>query len=486
MEQQFDFRSWIAHQSGNYEYKKVDDDHILLVTPYTEAQINFYDIGEGQDEVVEFKIIEGNEYEPKFFLHFQPTHKEHAIELFYEFVDALEEFGNKQTKEILLCCTSAFTTSYFAECLNKEAQANDLNYSFNAVSVDHVYEAGVGKYAILLAPQIAYMQKELAPIMKDSIVLTIPGKLFGSFDARSYLPELERELNENRKKKQQNERKEIKEFSSNDKRTLVISIFGSSEEARIYYRLYDHWDVVVDDVVIKKRITGYDIEDVINLNAFSADGKITVDQIGIAIPGIIDNGILDLHSNQTFDLNYGLANGFNLKEYYENLYKVPVYVNNNTNAAALGWYAKHKDEYEGKNIIYYSQPRGYIMGGQGIVINGQLVPGKNNAAGEIKYILNRFSYTNPLSFNPFNPEDMLQVVTNTVLMDIALLNVDVVCVRCPLMDDMVKLKENLKKYVPESILPELRYVENYNEHIMIGELAICLGGSQDESKSIAS
>ncbi len=476
MSQTFNFREWIASQKGNYEYKKVDENHIQLVTSYTVAQINFHDIGEGQEEVVEFKIVEDNENEPKFFLHFQADHEEHAKELFGEFVEALEELGNQQVKEILLCCTSAFTSTYFAERLNQAAHETGLLYSFSAVSVNEVYHAGIGKYAILLAPQISYMQKQLSEVMKESMILTIPSKFFGSFDARNYLPELDHQLKGKTISKRAKIEKEIINFiESNTKCILVISVVTEARESRIYYRIYNRLEVILDDVVIKKRIKVKDIEDVIRTHIYSSSGQITIDQIGIAIPGIIDNGIVNFPRNATVDLNNGEKNGFAFQKYFEDKFNVKVHVENNTNAAAIGWGVKHHKDIKVGNIIYYSQPRGFAFGGQGIIQHGRLVKGKSSSAGEIKYIVNRFSYQNPLSFNPFNPSDMFQIVLNVVLMDIAMLNPNILCIRCDLVTDMEMLRQEVLKYVPEEAIPELHSVKNYYEHVLLGEFALCLG-----------
>ncbi len=466
----FDFRKWIQSQEIKYPINAEDRNHFKIITPVTVGQINFYDIGEDQDEVVEFKIVLDDESNPNFFLHFQANHEDHAKELFFEFIEALDELENSQVKEILLCCTSAFTTSHFASKLNEEAEKSGMKYSFSAVSMNQIYEAGVGKYAILLAPQISYLQKKLKEVMKDTTVLTIPSILFGKFDAYTYLIELDKELKNTTSEKKNHEIRKYN-IKENDKRILVISAFANGDYANIYYRIYDHGKITVNECVNKKFMKIEDIEDIIDTQVCEQSGKAKVDAIGIAIPGIIHEGRLFLPSTNTTDFNHGEASGFAIQEWFRNKYQVPVHVHNNTNCAAIGWYGI-QDKY--KNIVFYSQPRGWVHGGQGIVVDGKLIIGSHSSAGENKYVMNRFNYSTPMTFNPFNPDDMLQIVCNVLVMDIAFLDPEVICVRSELTPNMDDVKKALSKYIPEDHIPELIYIDDYNEHIMNGVMFYCI------------
>ncbi len=472
METTFDVRELIESSKNHHLFTKIDKDHYVLEKPYGQAQINFYNIGENQEEVVEFKIISQEDpYQPKFFLHFQQNNKEHSEELFSEFLQYIDELDNHQVKEILLCCTSAFTTSYFAQKLNEEAKQRDLPYSFSAVSVSEIYGAGEGKYAILLAPQIAYMQKEIAQIMKNTHVFTIPGKLFGAFDARTYLSELDLQLKDIHNKKEEIPNHKINDYTSEEK-ILVIDVVTNAKQAKIYYRIYDHLKIVVDNCVRKRKLNLEDINDIIKTQALGRDGKINVDKIGIAIPGMVHDGKLDLPKTRYLDLNNGQQNGFEIKKWFEETYGIPVFIFNNTNAAAVGWHAMHAKEY--KNIIFYSQPKGWIVGGQGIICDGKIVYGRKGLAGENRFIFNQFNFQNPLTFNANNPESILQMVTKIILMDIATIDPEVICLRCDLLTDMQVVKNEVSKYIDSDYIPEIVKVTDYNEHIMTGALIYCL------------
>lgn len=472
MNTEYDVRTIIEQPHPKHQFKKIDNDHYLLEKPYGQAQINFYDIGEGQGQVVEFKIITDNEYQPKFFLHFQQNSQEHSEELFSEFLQALDDLDNNQVKEILLCCTSAFTTSFFAEKLNEEASLVGLPYHFSAVSFDQIYEAGDGKFAILLAPQIAYKQKEVAQVMKDVHVLTIPGKLFGAFDAHSYVIEMDAELKKITSKPEEDKNLEIKDLK-NEERILVISVVATARQAKIYYRIHDHLKIVTKNCIRKRKLTLRDIEDIINTQAFGCDGKINVNKIGIAIPGIIHKGRINMPRDPYVDFQNGQENHFEIKKWFEEKYNVPVYILNNTNAAAVGWYALHYKEY--KNIIFYSQPKGWVVGGQGIIIDGKLVHGNHGLAGENRIIVQHFNYQNPLSMpNMYDIKNIAQMISKIILMDIATLDPEVICLRSELITDPQIVIDKLSETIEPEYIPKIVLIKDYNEHIMAGALIHCL------------
>ncbi len=466
MPQEFNFKQWIREQSGAYTFVEEDEDHFRLATDYAVAQINFYAI-EGEEEVIEFRIDTTDSDEAKFFLHFHANHREHAIELFEEMVQTLTDLQDQVIKEVLLCCTSGLTTSFFAEKLNQVAQEQNFPYSFSAVSVNDVYEAGVGKVAILLAPQIRYMEKQLKEVMTDSVILNISTKVFGTYDALSCIQEMDQEIQKMKKSKEEQVIEKIHPEMEAKQRVMIISAMIVNTYGHIFYRVYDHGKIELDRVVRKRRITLKDIEDVIDTQVCSCSGTVDVDCIGLAIPGVIHHGVLYLSPTSQTDLVQGHGEGFAIKEYLETKYKVPFSIDNNTNAAALGWYGQQNED---SNIVLYSQPRGWVYGGQGIVIDGKVLHGRLNGAGEIKNIVDQFRLNTPLRYNPYNPEHVFELVTKVILMDISLLDPDVICLRSELTPDMGRLRQELAKYMDATRIPKLVYIDNFNEYIMLGEL----------------
>ncbi len=75
-----------------------------------------------------------------------------------------------------------------------------------------------------------------------------------------------------------------------------------------------------------------------------------------------------------------------MKTDFEDKYQIKVFADNNANAAAIGFREEHP---EYSNIVYHTQPFSYGIGGQGIIMNGQPVRGKNGIAGEVRFFLRR-------------------------------------------------------------------------------------------------
>ncbi len=468
-ETSFDFRKWILEQKGPYETKELDHDHFALQTQYAIAEINFYNLDDNM-EIVEFQIHRQRDDEIRFFLHFEVVEEEHATGLYQEMIDALVAMRLESTIRVVLCCSSALTTSFFAESLNTAAETLHVDYTFRAVSANDIYAQADSADVVLIAPQIGYMEKNIKELMPEQLVLRIPAKIFGSYDAGECISFITEKLEERKLSKQPTET-DIVHAMKNDKKVLVIACFGSRKDGNIYSRVYEKGMIVSDEHVLKRRINVRDLEDIINIEVCSKTRRIDVDAICLAIPGIVFGGKVDLPNSREVDLQNGEVNGFGLKDYLEKKYQVPVYLMNNTNVACLGWISKHPQY---KNATYISFPRGWKYGGQGTVIDGKMVEGRRAIAGEIKYVENRFSFSDPLNFSPYRPECMLELVSYISLMNIVVNDPEAVVIRCELTPDASAIREYLKKYLPEDNIPDIYCDSDYYECILNGGLAYIL------------
>ena len=468
-EETFDFRSWMRSQSGPYEADFSDPDHIRLETDYAVAQVNFYDM-DPDPEIVEFHIENKADGETKFFLHFHATEQDHATGLFHEMVEALTALREQQATEVLLCCTAGMTTSFFADRMNQVVQTLGLDWTFSAVSVNEVYEHGADKAAILVAPQIAYMADRIAEVMRDVPVLRIPTATFASYDAAGCVEFVRDELRRRAQETEEQAATQLTCETKSAKRVLAIAVSMDGKGARLHYRLYDHGEITLSETVIKRRVTIRDLTDIIDTQVCSCSGKVNADVVGIAVPGVVRGGWLELAPRRTHDLTLG-KNTFDLGGFFSERYDIPILIVNNTNCAALGWYGSQE---EAQNVVVYSQPAGWAFGGQGIVLGGHLVEGAHGLAGENKVIVDEFGFSRPLRFNAYNPADVLELVGKVLAMDVATVDPDVVCLSCSLLPNMDEVAAELDKYVPREHQPRLVRVDDYNELILLGVMVYCL------------
>ncbi|MGU3471149.1 ROK family protein [Paenibacillus sp. D51F] len=99
--------------------------------------------------------------------------------------------------------------------------------------------------------------------------------------------------------------------------------------------------------------------------------------LAIGVPGSVKNGKIG------YIPGYGRYEGLELKAYFEERLQIPVRVENDMNAAVLGFAAK-EDEAESASLVYlYFGNNGP---GAGIMANGTILRGNTSFSGEISFV----------------------------------------------------------------------------------------------------
>ena len=110
-------------------------------------------------------------------------------------------------------------------------------------------------------------------------------------------------------------------------------------------------------------------------NLMAAYPKIS--SLSIGVPGSVDRGKI------IFIPGYEHFKNLDLKTYYEELLSVPVVVENDMNAAVLGYHTE-KDSGNRQSLVYlYTGQNGP---GAGIMVNGDVVRGSSFFSGEVSFI----------------------------------------------------------------------------------------------------
>ncbi|MFD9628951.1 ROK family transcriptional regulator [Peribacillus muralis] len=102
-----------------------------------------------------------------------------------------------------------------------------------------------------------------------------------------------------------------------------------------------------------------------------------VSSMAIGVPGSVDNGRI------FFIPGYKHIQDFNLKGYFEDQFSLPVVVENDMNAAVLGYHHNVKIKHNHSLIYLYSGQNGP---GAGIMINGGVVRGSTFFSGEVSFV----------------------------------------------------------------------------------------------------
>lgn len=450
--------------------QKIDDEHITLTTSDAVGEVNFYAFDDAP-EIVELRIANPEcDCEPKFFLHFELEDEGRAEELFDEMASELEHHDRYDTTHVLLCCTAGMTTSMFASKLTDAANTLSLDYSFEAIPLEQAKAQGGSYDAVLLAPQVGYQRQAVADAFPNAAVVEIPAKVFASFDAGAALRMVMHLLSDNTFLLDgDSSNLKFARSLKNDRRIMVITIVNRPRFSWIGWRIYDRDKIEAYGSVTKPKHDLRDVEDLLATMHFRGYDPSEFDAIGIAVPGVVNRGSVAFtgHNITDYELGRTLAKRYGLK----------VFVDNNANAAAVGCYMS-QDEYD--SVVLHTQQTGYPVGGQGIVVDGHLLKGRKNFAGELGPLFGAVHTSTPRDcelLDPWTPEGMRKIVAPVLAADVSLVAPDAIYVAADLLDDMDALRSEMSLYFGDKLdtyIPELVHVANYRECIALGELALCL------------
>lgn len=464
-----------------------DDEHIVISTEYATAHVNFYQLDPDRPEVIELNIIPTDDPDnPTFFLHFEMDDLEHAKSLFNELVDTLTQLTEKTVTKVLLTCTSAMTTTFFARKLQETADEFGLDFTFEATNIERALTIAGDYDAVMLAPQVHSRRAEMVAAHPDLIVFEIPGSVFGSYDARTALRMLLEAFTEHALAAQLEQKKQkttrIMRNLDNKKRILVISAAYGRTDASYAYRVYDCGEIASEGRVTKRignleelhemlesvRAHGFnarDMEDVLATVRVAGYHIRDFDAIGFALPGIIDGTLLR-------NVGWSTAtHDFSELQAWASEQDILMQVDNSANAAAVGCYVS-QDAHE--SIVLHRQPTGYAVGSQGVVTNGRLIRGSHGLAGELTLLAKYLGDPNQLEEKAWTSEGMRELVTMYLLTSIVTCSPEAIYVAVDLLPDMDELHTELEKALPEGSVPELIYVDDFHELVLVGEYALCL------------
>ncbi|MCU5378555.1 ROK family protein [Bacillus cereus] len=189
-----------------------------------------------------------------------------------------------------------------------------------------------------------------------------------------------------------------------------------------------------------------------------------ISSISIGVPGAVDNGRI------FYIPGYDKFQNFHLKSHLEELFSIPVVIENDMNAAVLGYY-KSTENNDNSSLVYlYSGQNGP---GAGIMINGDVVRGSTFFSGEISFVpqYDNKNFLQALrSEDSNNPEKYnIDAFTRLIATCIAIINPHafIFCddeVNQFVIDQIVK---SCPQYIPAEHIPQIT-VSNWKEDYLYG------------------
>lgn len=449
------FKKWILAQEHPNFQMTIDEDNpnfIYLNTEFGEGLITF-----NQLSIIEFQVTNTYTGEIEFYLHFQMKTLHHALELFYEMIDSLKKLVDRPITKVLFSCSGGLTTSFFASKMNEAANLLFLDMESTAIGYNRLFDVGSEYDVILLAPQISFMHAKVQEILKDQLVIKIPPQVFAKYDVGKMLAIIKEESQKAKPVETKPENVSIHANVECHSKILSLSIIRNSNRVHIAYRLYGPDNQILEDnEIIKPTITLTDIFDVIDTMLVQHSD---IEICGISLPGIINEKTIssaNIHGLGEVQI-----------EHITSRYKQKIIFSNDVNAATVGYYAT-QTKYRSLSMVF--QPVSSFAGA-GMIINGQLISGRNNLAGEVQY-LPFASSEDKLTLNK-TPEGMVELVSKIVLSIIGVISPDAIVLFCTLITDLEDLKKELGKTIPENYIPDLIKIEDLNEYSLLGGMILC-------------
>lgn len=163
-----------------------------------------------------------------------------------------------------------------------------------------------------------------------------------------------------------------------------------------------------------------------------------VQAIGIGLPGVIVHGV-------AVSCDISLFTGVDVKRQIAAQFGCFAEVDNNINFTAWGFY-NNTCEGISEPVAYIYKPP-VLKPGCGIVINGQILPGMSNFAGEVGY----------LPFNARTTLPLMDEITRIITTLTAVINPVKIAVSCAELSvsQLAEIRQSCLDYVPEQHLPEL-------------------------------
>lgn len=189
-----------------------------------------------------------------------------------------------------------------------------------------------------------------------------------------------------------------------------------------------------------------------------------ISSIAIGVPGSVESGLI------FFIPGYEQFQNFDLKGYYENHFLIPVVVENDMNAAVLG-YSKSKSLKEKESLVYlYTGQNGP---GAGIMINGDVVRGSTFFSGEVQFVPQydhrNFGQALINGSGHFKADPQIDAISRLVASFTAIINPHTFIFSHDDVEQETvnKITKGSAKYIPSGHLPDLR-VSDWKQDYLLG------------------
>lgn len=245
-----------------------------------------------------------------------------------------------------------------------------------------------------------------------------------------------------------------KRYTYNPDYSLGLAIF--LERTETYYAIFN----CVGEVKDQGKVQSVLVENGLHLLTTCMEKLINtypkISSIAIGVPGSVDNGRI------FYIPDYEQFQNFDIKGFYENHFSIPVVVENDMNAAVLGYHYYRGLKGNPSLVYLYLGQNGP---GAGFLINGDVVRGSTFFAGEVSFVpqYNEQNLWQALKNGteseevPFSPDYQIDPISRLIASLTAIINPHTIIFCKDEVDEALveKLTIESSKYIPTEHLPDL-------------------------------
>lgn len=256
---------------------------------------------------------------------------------------------------------------------------------------------------------------------------------------------------------------------------------------RIEFRVINALEAIVDRGNHKIKNQELILDEINHLILKITQTNENIKIISIGVPGAVSNQGVIYSIPQIISLE-----GVNLQKELAEYHAIPVAVNNDLNTTALGYYTMSLQS-QSDNMVYLSIGKGI---GAGIVLDGKVLKGHSNFAGEVAYMYSTQDkyvaqmHTAPLEQSFFHAQTMdekIQVIARMVINIICTLNPSFIVFSSSGVseDELVAMKTICAQRLPAFALPNFQRIDDEQLYYMNGLLQIARNALDQDIKLIA-
>lgn len=146
------------------------------------------------NNIVEEKIIQKNNQNILFYLHYSITDLAQCRLLFQQFYHTLLSHNNHQPYRIALCCNDGLSTAMFVDEMKEVIELENLDFLVDSLSLDELSNTYEEYNALYLAPQIAFKQTDFLMQMKNIPIHRIDATDFATKNYQAILQTIQENI----------------------------------------------------------------------------------------------------------------------------------------------------------------------------------------------------------------------------------------------------------------------------------------------------